>query len=73
MFNKKFMGFIHTFPIVLIPHVGYPVHGFVKDELGLRTPGVYWIPYVCGMSCIGQTGHSVVDRQGLAKLLTWGE
>jgi hypothetical protein len=34
----------------------------VKDNLGLRTPGVYKIPYECGMIFVGQTGHSMDIR-----------
>jgi hypothetical protein len=34
----------------------------VKDHLGLRTPGVYRIPYECGRVYIGQTGRSVDIR-----------
>jgi hypothetical protein len=34
----------------------------VKDDLGLRTPGVYSIPCECGQVYIGQTGHSVNTR-----------
>jgi hypothetical protein len=31
----------------------------VKDELGLKTPGIYRIPCECGKVYIGQTGRSV--------------
>jgi hypothetical protein len=34
----------------------------VKDDLGLRTPGVYSIPCECGQVYIGQTGSSVDTR-----------
>jgi hypothetical protein len=34
----------------------------VKDNLGLRTPGVYKIPCECGKVYIGQTGHSMDTR-----------
>jgi hypothetical protein len=34
----------------------------IKDHLGLRTPGVYRIPYECGRVYIGQTGRSVDIR-----------
>jgi hypothetical protein len=34
----------------------------VKDDLGLRTPGVYSIPCECGQVYIRQTGHSVDTR-----------
>jgi hypothetical protein len=34
----------------------------IKDHLGLRTPGVYRIPCVCGKVYIGQTGRSVDIR-----------
>jgi hypothetical protein len=34
----------------------------VKDNLGLRTPGVYKIPCECGKVYIGQTGHFVDTR-----------
>jgi hypothetical protein len=30
-----------------------------KDNLGIRTPGVYRIPCECGKVCIGQTGRPV--------------
>jgi hypothetical protein len=33
-----------------------------KDDLGLRTPGVYSIPCKCGQVYIGQTGRSVDTR-----------
>jgi hypothetical protein len=48
--------------------VGFPHMKFssllrsVKDHLGLRTPGVYRIPYECGRVYIGQTGRSVDIR-----------
>jgi hypothetical protein len=51
-----------------IKSVGLPprkLSGFlwpVKDDLGLRTPGVYSIPCECGQVYIGQTGHSVDTR-----------
>jgi hypothetical protein len=31
----------------------------VKDELGLRTPGIYRIPCECGKVYIGQRGRSI--------------
>jgi hypothetical protein len=31
----------------------------VKDAMGLRTPGIYSIPYECGMVYIGQSGRSI--------------
>jgi hypothetical protein len=31
----------------------------VKDDLGLKTPGVYSIPCECGQVYIGQTDHSI--------------
>jgi hypothetical protein len=34
----------------------------VKDDLGLRTPGVYSIPCECGWVYIGQTGRSIATR-----------
>jgi len=34
----------------------------VKDALGLRTPGIYSIPYECGRVYIGQSGRSVQLR-----------
>jgi hypothetical protein len=34
----------------------------VKDDLGLRTPGVYSTPCECGQVYIGQTGRSVDTR-----------
>jgi hypothetical protein len=34
----------------------------VKDDLGLRTPGVYSIPCECGQVYIGQTGRSIDTR-----------
>ena len=34
----------------------------VKDALGLRTPGVYGIPFECGKMYIGQTGRSIHIR-----------
>lgn len=36
--------------------------GSAKDDLGLRSAGVYCIPYQCGLCCIGQTGHMDLDR-----------
>jgi hypothetical protein len=51
-----------------IKSVGLPprkLSGFllpVKDDLGLRTPGVYSIPCECGQVYIGQTGRSVDTR-----------
>ena len=34
----------------------------VKDDLRLRTPDVYSIPYDCGRVYIGQTGRSIASR-----------
>ncbi|KAJ4446315.1 hypothetical protein ANN_13010 [Periplaneta americana] len=34
----------------------------VKDDLGLRTPGVYEIPCECGKCYIGQTGRTIMER-----------
>jgi hypothetical protein len=34
----------------------------VKDDLGLKTPGVYSIPCECGQVYIGQTGRSINTR-----------
>jgi hypothetical protein len=34
----------------------------VKDNLGLRTPGVYSIPCECGQVYIGQTGRTIDTR-----------
>lgn len=34
----------------------------VKDDMGLQTPGVYSIPYECGLVYIGQTGGSIKTR-----------
>jgi hypothetical protein len=34
----------------------------VKDDLGLRTPGVYGIPCDCGQVYIRQTGRSIETR-----------
>ncbi|KAJ4432364.1 hypothetical protein ANN_20983 [Periplaneta americana] len=34
----------------------------VKDDLGLRTPGVYRIPCECGKCYIGQTGRTIMER-----------
>jgi hypothetical protein len=34
----------------------------VKDDLGLRNPGVYSIPCQCGQMYIGQTGRSIETR-----------
>ena len=34
----------------------------VKDEQGLKTPGVYEIPCECGQIYIGQTGCTVSER-----------
>jgi hypothetical protein len=31
----------------------------LKDSLGLKTPGVYSIPYECGRVYIGQSGRSI--------------
>jgi hypothetical protein len=31
----------------------------VKDELGLKTPGIYWIPCECGKVYIGQSGRYI--------------
>jgi hypothetical protein len=48
--------------------VGLPlkkIPGFlrpVKDDLGLKTPGVYSMPCECGQVYIGQTGRSIETR-----------
>jgi hypothetical protein len=34
----------------------------VKDELELKTPGVYSVPCECGQVYIGQTGRSIETR-----------
>jgi len=34
----------------------------VKDDVGLRTPGVYSITRECGQVYIGQTGRSIATR-----------
>jgi hypothetical protein len=34
----------------------------LKDDLGLKTPGVYSIPCECGQVYIGQTGRSIDTR-----------
>jgi hypothetical protein len=34
----------------------------VKDDLGLKTPGVYSAPCKCGQVCIGQTSCSIETR-----------
>jgi hypothetical protein len=34
----------------------------VKDDLGLKTPGVYSVPCECSQVYIGQTGRSVETR-----------
>jgi hypothetical protein len=34
----------------------------IKDDLALKTPGVYSIPCECGEVCIGQTGCSIETR-----------
>jgi hypothetical protein len=34
----------------------------VKDDLGLKIPGVYPIPCECGKVYIGQTGRSIEAR-----------
>jgi predicted GIY-YIG superfamily endonuclease len=51
-----------------IKSVGQPpkkIPGFlwpVKDDLGLKTPGVYSVPCECGQVYIGQTGRSIETR-----------
>jgi hypothetical protein len=51
-----------------IKSVGLPpkkIPGFlrpVKDDLGLKTPGVYSMPCECGQVYIGQTGRSIETR-----------
>jgi hypothetical protein len=49
---------------MLASHLGRSPVSFVlvKDDLGLRTPGVYSIPCVCGQVYIGQTGQSIETR-----------
>jgi hypothetical protein len=34
----------------------------VKDDLGLKVPGVYWIPCECRKVYVGQTGRSIETR-----------
>jgi len=34
----------------------------VKDNMGLQRPGVYSIPYECGLVYIGETGGSIKTR-----------
>jgi hypothetical protein len=34
----------------------------VKDDLGLKVPGMYWIPCECSRVYIGQTGRSTEAR-----------
>jgi hypothetical protein len=34
----------------------------IKDDLGLRTPGIYSIPCECGKVYIGQTGRTIENR-----------
>jgi DNA-binding transcriptional MerR regulator len=34
----------------------------VKDDLGLKTPGVYCIPCKCGKVCVGQSGRTIEMR-----------
>jgi hypothetical protein len=40
------------------------IHMFrlVKDELGLKVPGLYQIPCECGKAYVGQTGRSMLDK-----------
>jgi hypothetical protein len=51
-----------------IKSVGLPpkrIPGFLrpgKDDLGLKTPGVYSVSYECGQVYIGQTGRSIETR-----------
>jgi hypothetical protein len=46
----------HITMSVSLPHKKiYSLPRLVKDNLGLRTPGVYIIPCECGKVCIGQT------------------
>ena len=34
----------------------------VKDDLGLKTPGLYCIPSECGKVCVGQSGRTIETR-----------
>jgi hypothetical protein len=34
----------------------------VKNDVGLQMPGVYSIPYECGVVYLGQTGGSIKTR-----------
>jgi hypothetical protein len=34
----------------------------IKDNIELKTPGVYSMPCKCGQVCIGQTRHSIKTR-----------
>jgi hypothetical protein len=38
----------------------------VKDELGLKTLGIYSTPCKCGKLCIGQTNHSIITRVNMS-------
>jgi hypothetical protein len=33
-----------------------------KDDLGLRTPGIYSVPCECGKVYVGQTGRSIKKK-----------
>lgn len=35
---------------------------YVKDDLGLKIPGLYQIPCSCGLYDVGQMGHTVSDH-----------
>jgi hypothetical protein len=49
---------------MLASHLGRSPVSFVlvKDDLGLRTPGVYNIPCICGQVYTGLTGRSIQTR-----------
>jgi hypothetical protein len=52
----------HIKPVDLPPKKIASVLRPVKDDLGLKTPGVYSIPCECGLVYIGQTGRSIDTR-----------
>jgi hypothetical protein len=45
--------------VVLLPRKVFSYFPPVKDALGLRTPGIYRIPYEDGRVCMGQSGQSI--------------
>ncbi|KAJ4429872.1 hypothetical protein ANN_22076 [Periplaneta americana] len=57
MLRKHGIKTIHK-PPTMIQNLLRPV----KDDLGLRTPGVYRIPCECGKCYIGQTGRTIMER-----------